>query len=136
MTVIQILKDFGLEACYRTHHFHGDYPLLALEGELRVDELLENVHFLDTAFYLGTYAELWGGETVHLSHTHTGLTTVEAVDDSLRELVVYHLTRAAQAIQLHCKEEKEAEQTLTKEVVNDCEEVVYIGGERTLTLPF
>ena len=136
--IFTTLQNYGLEANYRGHQFHGDYPLIQLGGSAQLDALLDNIHFQDSAFYLGTYPELWSGETVSFKSAGS-VTVIEAVDEELRTLMTYHITRMAQEIQRCLKNTPQQEETDTQdeiEVMNGCEEVVYIDGIPELRLPF
>lgn len=99
--ITQIMEEYGLTGAYRSHTFHGDFPLLDVQGVLSIDRLIATPHFARAAREIATIAHLWGGEHVRVVTAKSGALHVDASAPELEDLIRQHLTNAARDLQRH-----------------------------------
>ncbi len=95
----QIMDEYGLTGAYRTHTYHGNYPLLNLQGLMSVDQLIDTPHFRRAAAEIGTVEHLWSGEHVRVTTPEPGTFDFVTPHTELATLLRRHVTNAARDLQ-------------------------------------
>lgn len=95
-----VLKDYGLQTLYRGHALHFGYPLLNLQGTVKMDRLLDSVHIRRAAEkeHLQTIEELFAGDELSVTTSERHLTVVSGSDPDCTELIRVHINHAAEEI--------------------------------------